>query len=124
MPRKASGVDEIRESGNPGGGRGRTDEIGGRSGVQPVSLPHSPRPEAVIRGMAEWGQGQRGPAGYEDHGESEIVAMPPSAEAPHALAEQPRRGAEPHHEPASESGGQPAGALPSALLRTWRQPRG
>lgn len=59
-----------RESGLPGGGAGRKDVIG-KSGVYRVSGP-LPAGDAPIVGMAEWGQGGRGAAGYEDHGESEL----------------------------------------------------
>jgi hypothetical protein len=64
--------DEQRESGMPGGGKGRRDEVG-RSGVYPVSGPHPPSGDAPLHGMASWGQGERGAAGYEDHGDSEIT---------------------------------------------------
>lgn len=57
-----------RESGLPGGGAGRKDEVGG-SGVYPMSGPH-PVGDAPLVGQAGWGQGERGAAGYEDHGES------------------------------------------------------
>lgn len=60
--------DERRESGMPGGGAGRKDEVG-RSGVYPASGPYPPE-DAEIRGQASWGQGERGAAGYEDHGDS------------------------------------------------------
>ena len=60
-----------RESGMPGGGAGRRDEGLGRSGVYPVSGPHPPG-EAPIVAPGSWGQGARGAAGYEDHGESEL----------------------------------------------------
>ena len=60
-----------RESGQPGGGAGRKDEVG-RSGVYPVSGPH-PQGNAEIKGQASWGQGERGAAGYEDHGGSELT---------------------------------------------------
>lgn len=62
-----------RESGRPGGGQGRRDEVG-RSGVYPVSGPHPPGP-AEIRTEPAWGQGERGAAGYEDHGGSELSKM-------------------------------------------------
>ena len=61
---------EKSESGLPGGGAGRKDEVG-RSGVYPMSGPHPPS-DAEIRGQASWGQGERGAAGYEDHGSSEL----------------------------------------------------
>jgi len=59
-----------RESGLPGGGAGRRDEVGG-SGVYPASAGNAP-PDAEIRTQAAWGQGDRGPAGYEDAGSSEL----------------------------------------------------
>lgn len=59
-----------RESGLPGGGAGRKDEVGG-SGVYPASGP-LPAGDAEYRGQKEWGQGSRGPEGYEDHGSSEL----------------------------------------------------
>lgn len=59
-----------RESGVPGGGKGRKDRVGG-SGVYPMSGPHPPgNAPAVWPGG--WGQGKRGAAGYQDHGESEL----------------------------------------------------
>jgi putative phosphoribosyl transferase len=61
---------ERRESGLPGGGAGRKDEVGG-SGVYPASAGKVPE-DAVIRTPAAWGQGARGAAGYEDSGESEL----------------------------------------------------
>ncbi len=58
------------ESGMPGGGRGRVDQVGG-SGVYPASGP-MPKSNAQAQGEASWGQGERGSAGYEDSGRSEI----------------------------------------------------
>jgi len=66
------------ESGLPGGGAGRKDEVG-KSGVYPMSGPH-PAGDAPLVGLAGWGQGQRGPAGYEDHGESAISFQPVTPE--------------------------------------------
>jgi hypothetical protein len=60
-----------RESGQPGGGQGRTDEVG-RTGVWPMSAALSAPGEAMTVGQAEFGQGLRGAAGYEDSGESEM----------------------------------------------------
>jgi CBS domain-containing protein len=75
MPKtKPLEVKNKRESGLPGGGAGRKDEIG-RTGVYRVSGPH-PAGDAPIVGMASWGQGSRGAAGYEDHGESELFVQP------------------------------------------------
>ncbi len=68
---KSAKHDRRRESGLPGGGAGRKDEVG-RSGVYPMSGPH-PAGDAEIRGQASWGQGERGAAGYEDHGSSELT---------------------------------------------------
>jgi hypothetical protein len=59
-----------RESGQPGGGAGRRDEVG-RTGVYPMSGPH-PQGPADIRTEAAWGQGERGAAGYENHGGSQL----------------------------------------------------
>ena len=60
--------EEKRESGLPGGGTGRRDEVGG-SGVHPASAGTAPE-GALIRSPAAWGQGDRGAAGYEDSGSS------------------------------------------------------
>ena len=62
---------ESNESGLPGGGRGRRDEVGG-SGVFPASGGEAPA-DAELRGMASWGQGERGAEGYNDSGGSELV---------------------------------------------------
>jgi len=61
-----------RESGEPGGGQGRRDEVG-PTGVYPMSggIPEGKHLE--IRTPASWGQGERGAAGYEDSGGSELV---------------------------------------------------
>ena len=69
---------EKRESGVPGGGAGRKDEIG-RTGVYRLSGPH-PAGDAPIVGMASWGQGERGATGYGDHGESELFGQPVTPE--------------------------------------------
>ena len=62
--------DERRESGLPGGGAGRKDEVGG-SGVYPASAGKAPK-DAELKSQAAWGQGDRGPAGAEDSGSSEL----------------------------------------------------
>ena len=46
------------------------DEVG-RSGVYPASGP-MPKKDMPVRRQMEWGQGERGAAGYEDHGSSEL----------------------------------------------------
>jgi len=68
--RESNNQAQERESGLPGGGAGRKEEVG-RSGVYPMSGPH-PGGDAPIVTPASWGQGKRGPAGYQDHGESEL----------------------------------------------------
>lgn len=66
--------DEKRESGMPGGGAGRTDEVG-KSGVYPVSQMEGADPGAVVHGESSFGQGERGAEGYNDSGTSEIVFL-------------------------------------------------
>jgi hypothetical protein len=86
--------EERRESGRPGGGAGRVD-IPGHSGVFPVSAPEWPSGPAEIHDMASWGQGERGAAGYEDHGESEVFHLPPEGEdSPGATIQNPGAGAD------------------------------
>lgn len=60
-----------RESGEPAGGAGRRDDVG-HSGVYPISGDERPPHGAEIRTEAGWGQGDRGAAGYEDSGSSEL----------------------------------------------------
>jgi hypothetical protein len=66
--------EEKRDSGEPGGGAGRRDEVG-PTGVYPMSagIPKGKHPEMEIRTPAEWGQGERGAEGYEDSGGSELI---------------------------------------------------
>lgn len=70
--RARTGPNDVRESGLPGGGAGRRDEVG-RSGVYPMSggIPRGKHLE--LRTPAAWGQGDRGAAGYDDSGGSELV---------------------------------------------------
>jgi hypothetical protein len=63
-----------RESGMPGGGRGRKDEPG-HTGVYPVSHMEGADPHATTHGEMAWGQGERGAVGYADHGESEVFTL-------------------------------------------------
>jgi CBS domain-containing protein len=65
--------EDKRESGMPGGGAGRKDDVRG-SGVYPMSGP-LPASDAPLVGQTGWGQGARGAAGFEDHGESEITVQ-------------------------------------------------
>ncbi len=78
--RTADNEEQDRESGNPGGGKGRRDEPG-RTGVYPLSSSDEAGGEAEVRTEPEWGQGERGAAGYEDHGDSEVFVIPPSGES-------------------------------------------
>jgi hypothetical protein len=61
------------------GGIGRRDEGVGGSGVYPVSAGNAPE-DAEIRTQAGWGQGERGAAGYEDTGPSELNIPNPDME--------------------------------------------
>lgn len=62
-----------RESTAPIGGQGRRDAPG-RSGVYPESASERPDPDAPVRTQNAWGQGERGAAGYEDSGTSEVAS--------------------------------------------------
>ena len=57
--------------GMPGDGAGRRDEIGGKTGVYPFNEAPADLADAPVRTGAEWGQGERGPEGYNDAGTSE-----------------------------------------------------
>jgi hypothetical protein len=61
-----------RDSGQPGGGAGRRDDVG-RSGVYPISGDERPQGNAELRPLGDWAGGDRGIAGYEDSGGSELV---------------------------------------------------
>jgi Ala-tRNA(Pro) deacylase len=65
------GEDSVRESGLPGGGKGRIDEVG-RSGVYPASGPF-PEGAAEIKTPGAWVHGQRDESGREVEGGSEIL---------------------------------------------------
>ncbi len=62
---------EKKDSGNPGGGAGRKEDVRG-SGVYPASGP-LPKEDAPYQGEESFGQGKRGETGYEDSGDSEIT---------------------------------------------------
>jgi hypothetical protein len=65
--------------GMPGDGAGRTEDPGSRhAGVWPASGPPADDPNLPYTPMASFGQGERGAAGYEDSGRSELRTMPPS----------------------------------------------
>jgi hypothetical protein len=63
---KKSGAPDKRESGEPGGGQGRRDEVGA-SGVYSPSAENIP-PDAEIRMAGSWGSGD-----YDESGGSELV---------------------------------------------------
>jgi hypothetical protein len=63
---------DVRESGQPGGGAGRRDEVG-PTGVYPMSGGIPAGKHLEIRTPAAWGQGDRGAEGYYDAGGSELV---------------------------------------------------
>jgi hypothetical protein len=73
-----SGVKAAPQAGEPGDGAGqRYDPQSQHAGVWPVSGPPIPDPNAVPQPMASFGQGERGAAGFADHGDSELIAIPP-----------------------------------------------
>src|SRR5438045_9276600 len=68
-----------RESGLPGGGKGRRDEISGTSGIYPVSGDKLPEGnDELVRPAGQMGQRGRGLEGYYDHGESGLETAPMS----------------------------------------------
>ncbi len=70
--------EEKRESGVPGGGQGRRDEVG-ETNVYPMSGSEMPEGDEIIRTPGELGQRGRGLEGYQDHGESEANVIPPES---------------------------------------------
>jgi hypothetical protein len=75
--------------GMPGDGAGRREEPG-RTGVHPASAGWPEGSMELIR-EGEWGQGERGLAGQDDHGESELwlPGDAPPAEGRRDIVEQP-----------------------------------
>jgi hypothetical protein len=71
QPRE-EGAAARRESGEPGGGQGRRDEVG-PTGVHPMSAGLPEGKHLEVRTPGSWGQGDRGAAGYEDSGGSELI---------------------------------------------------
>ncbi len=65
-----------RESGMPGGGQGRKDEVG-KTHVYPLSGDEMPSGDELVRTPGEFGQRGRGLEGYYDHGDSEALDLPP-----------------------------------------------
>ena len=70
---KAGTTDEAtkRDSGQPGGGQGRTDEVG-RTGVYPGSGPY-PSGEAEVRTPGSFVHGQTDEQGRDIEGGSEVT---------------------------------------------------
>ena len=66
---KGANDEQQAESGRPGGGQGRRNEVGG-SGVHPASAGNAPD-DAEIRPSAARGQSQPGAEGSQDAGGSE-----------------------------------------------------
>ncbi len=64
-------AEQKKDSGAPGGGAGRVEDVSG-SGVYPASGPLPPG-NAPYQAEGSFGQGERGPAGYEDSGDSELL---------------------------------------------------
>ncbi len=62
-------TDEKRESGMPGGGTGRRDEIG-HTGIYPYSASEGVSGDAPVLAEGALGQGERGVEGYQDSGGS------------------------------------------------------
>jgi hypothetical protein len=67
------------DRGVPGEGVGRREEVG-RTGVYPFSASGGASGDAPLIGQQEWGQGDRGAAGYEDSGDSELSNLGPPPE--------------------------------------------
>jgi hypothetical protein len=67
-------ADVQRESGLPGGGAGRKEEVGG-SGVYPASAGRAPS-GARIRNQAEWGHGAGGVAMAQASPSAELIHPP------------------------------------------------
>ena len=69
------------DPGQPGGGKGRRDEIG-RTGIWPMSGPLPPASDAPAISQGEFGQGTPGSAGYAASGESETYRTDPVCGTP------------------------------------------
>jgi hypothetical protein len=67
---------QCRESGIPGGGKGRQYEVGG-SGIYPLSSGEMPPgDDEYIRTPGQLGQRGRGLEGYYDQGEGGVITAP------------------------------------------------
>lgn len=63
---------EISESGVPGGGQGRIDEVG-KSGIYPVSEMEGASDDAVVHAPASFGQSEDVENADRDQGSSEVI---------------------------------------------------
>ena len=68
--------EEERESGRPGGGQGRIDQVGD-TGVYPLSSSEGASDDAEIRDIPSWAGDEEKTGGYEAHGDSEIGDIRP-----------------------------------------------
>ncbi len=75
MNNNQAGETEQR-GGMPGDGAGQREDTG-RTNVYPVSSMEGASGGATIQGEQSWGQGERGAAGYDDHGTSETMTIAP-----------------------------------------------
>jgi len=65
-------AEERRDSGMPGGGAGRRDEVG-HTGVYPLSASQGVSEDAPVVAEGAVGQGDRGIEGYQDSGDSGVI---------------------------------------------------
>ena len=74
--------DRVRAAERDARGGSRPDRDPGTHGrgVRPLSTGFTGNPGARIEPMGSFGQGERGLAGYEDSGQSEVFTMPPGDE--------------------------------------------
>jgi hypothetical protein len=71
---QGNATDERRDSGMPGGGAGRRDEIG-HTGIYPYSASQGASGDAPVIAEGAFGQGDRGVEGYDDSGSSGFDAF-------------------------------------------------
>lgn len=94
---EAKQAEEKRESGLPGGGQGRRDEVGSTP-IYPVSSGEMPPGDEYIRTPGELGQRGRGLEGYYDSGSSETMTMPPGQSATQSGSQSTGQAPNPHRE--------------------------
>ena len=77
LRREAELAQQAKEQGDtgcPGGGQGRRDATGATN-VWPASGPEQPPGDARPQPMGTFGQPGRGPQGYQDSGDSEVIPL-------------------------------------------------